>query len=210
MARRALTDVSPHRDWNLFAPARPSSALPAELEALLPNRRHNDDLMAGLQSPLGEASVEDGAIAAVFAADPFINVREMTSALARVGIARVANFPSVAQYGKAFEQSLSEVGLGVERELAILAQFRRLGLRTYQTLAEHPRTGFDPDGHAGFLIAISFDDMHSAIARDDILRARRQWARSHVAPDQSTLICRAPQRTPPEGQGESIVIWSLD
>ena len=129
------------RGWSLIAPARPAGALPAELEALLPNRRHNGDLMAGLHSSLGEASFADGAIAAIFAADPFINVREMTSALATVGIGRVANFPSVAQYGKVFEQSLSEVGLGVQREQAILKQFRKLGLQTYQTLAETPSSG---------------------------------------------------------------------
>jgi predicted TIM-barrel enzyme len=184
--------------------------LPAELEALLPNRRHNDDLMAGLQSSLGKAHVQDGAIAAVFAADPFINVREMTSALARIGIGSVANFPSVAQYGKAFELSLSEVGLGVQRELAILAQFRKLGLRTYQTLAEHPQASFDPDGHAGFLIAISFDDLHGAIGREDVLRTRKRWARSRVGAEQSTLICRAPEREGTESEGGSIVIWPLD
>jgi len=210
MARWAPEVASPHRVWNLFAPARPSGALPSELEALLPNRRHNDDLMAGLQSSLGKASVEDGAIAAVFAADPFINVHEMTSALTRVGVGRVANFPSVAQYGEAFEQSLSEVGLGVQRELAILARFRELGLQTYQTLAEHPQASFDPDGHAGFLIAISFDDMHVAIGRDEVLRTRRRWARSRVGVEQSTLICRAPKREETEREGGPIVIWPLD
>jgi len=208
MIRRAPKDVS--CGCSLIAPARSPGALPAELEALLPNRRHNDDLMAGLQSSLGEASAVRGAIAAVFAADPFINIREMTSTLAKVGIERVANFPSVAQYGKAFEQSLSEVGLGVKREQAILEQFRKLGLQTYQTLAEHPQAGFNPDGHAGFLIAISFDDMHSAIARDELLRTRRQWARARVGLEQSTLICRAPEHEASGNEGNSIVIWPLD
>jgi len=210
MTRRAAVDVSRRPSWRLIAPAWPSGPLPAELEALLPNRRHNDDLMVGLQSSLGQASVARDAIAAIFAADPFINVREMASTLAKVGIERVANFPSVAQYGRAFEQSLSEVGLGVKREQAILEQFRKLDLQTYQTLAEHPQAGFDPDGHAGFLIAISFDDMHSAIARDELLRARRQWARAHVRAEQSTLLCRAPDRGASENAGNSIVIWPLD
>ncbi len=191
----------------LFVPSRLHGALPLELEALLPNRRHNDDLMAGLQPSIGEAS---GAIAAVFAADPFINVRQMTSVLTRVGIERVANFPSVAQYGKAFEQSLSEVGLGVQRELAILVQFRKLGLQTYQTLAEHPVANFDPDGHAGFLIANSFDDMQSGNARDELLRARQRWARSRVDPKQSTLVSRPPLREAVEGDSGLIVIWPLD
>ena len=210
MTRRAPADVSAHHGWSLIVPARPLGALPAELEALLPNRRHNDDLMAGLPSSLLEASVASGTIAAIFAADPFINVRELTSALAMVGIVCVANFPSVAQYGKVFEQSLSEVGLGVQREQTILKQFRKLGLQTYQTLAEHPQAGFDPDGHAGFLIAISFDDMHSAIARDETLRLRREWARAHVDPQQSTLVCRAPKREAIGNERSPIAIWSLD
>ena len=209
MIRREPAVVSAHSGRRLIAPARPAGRLPAELEALLPNRRHNDDLMAGLHASLREASVASGAIAAIFAADPFINVREMTSALATVGIVCVANFPSVAQYGKVFEQSLSEVGLGVQREQAILKQFRELGLQTYQTLAEHPQAEFDPHGHTGFLIAISFDDMHSAIARDEILRTRREWARAHVDPEQSTLICRAPKREAIENERSSIAIWSL-
>ena len=210
MTPGARPRVQSHRGVCLVAPARPYGALPLELEALLPNRRHNDDLMAGLQPSIGEASGRSSAIAAVFAADPFINVRQMTSVLARVGIERVANFPSVAQYGKAFEQSLSEVGLGVQRELAILAQFRKLGLQTYQTLAEHPVPGFDPDGHAGFLIAISFDDVQSANAREELLRARRRWARSRVDPKQSTLVSRPPVREVVEGDRGLIVIWPLD
>ena len=210
MTRRAPADISARHGWRLIAPARPLGALPPELEALLPNRRHNDDLMAGLHSSLREASGASGAFAAIFAADPFINVRELTSALAMVGIVCVANFPSVAQYGKVFEQSLSEVGLGVQREQTILKQFRKLGLQTYQTLAEHPQAGFDPDGHAGFLIAISFDDMHSAIARDETLRLRREWARAHVDPQQSTLVCRAPKREAIGNERSPIAIWSLD
>ena len=142
MARRVAADVAPHLGFHLLAPARPSGALPLELEALLPNRRHNDDLIAGLQPLLSEAGAQGGAIAAVFAADPFINVREMTSALARVGIERVANFPSVAQYGKAFEQSLSEVGLGVRRELAILAEFRKFGLQDLPNARRTSASGF--------------------------------------------------------------------
>ena len=202
--------VQSDRGGCLFVPSRLNGALPLELEALLPNRRHNEDLMAGLQPSIGETSGRSGAIAAVFAADPFINVRQMTSVLARVGIERVANFPSVAQYGKAFEQSLSEVGLGVHRELAILAQFRKLGLQTYQTLAEDPIAGFDPRGHAGFLIAISFDDMQSGKARDELLRARQRWARSRVDPKQSTLVSRPPLREAVEGGSGLIVIWPLD
>ena len=146
----------------------------------------------------------------MFAADPFINVREMTSALARVGIERVANFPSVAQYGKAFEQSLSEVGLGVQRELAILAEFRKFGFKTYLTLAGHPQADLDAEGHVGFLIAISFDDMQDALARDEILSLRRRWARFARRRRQSTLICRPPKGEAVESDRRSIVIWPLD
>ena len=93
MTIRAAADAAPHLGFHFLAPARPSGALPMELEALLPNRRHNDELMVQLQPSLGEAGAQGNAIAAVFAADPFINVREMASALARVGVERVANFP---------------------------------------------------------------------------------------------------------------------
>ena len=47
MAIRAAADAAPHLGFHLLAPALPSGALPMELEALLPNRRHNDELMAG-------------------------------------------------------------------------------------------------------------------------------------------------------------------
>ncbi len=210
MALGAPPRVQSDRGWCLVVPARLHGALPLELEALLPNRRHNDDLMAGLQPSICAESDRSGAIAAVFAADPFINVRQMTSVLARVGIERVANFPSVTQYGKAFEQSLSEVGLGVQRELAILAQFRKLGLQTYQTLAEHPVAGFDPHGHAGFLITISFDDMECGNASEELLRARQRWALPRVDPKQLTLVSRPPVREAVEGDRGSIVIWPLD
>ena len=72
MARRAAADAAPHLGFHLLAPARRSGALPMELEALLPNRRHNDELMVQLQLTPGEAGAQGSAIAAVFAADPFI------------------------------------------------------------------------------------------------------------------------------------------
>ena len=199
-----FTDVAPR----LIMPATHSGALPMELAALLPTRRHNDDLLAALPS-LGDGTATDGAIAAVFAADPFINVRLVASALHRAGIESVVNFPSVAQYGEVFEQTLAEVGLGLGRELSVLGQFRDLGLRTYQTLAAHPRADFDPVGQDGFVIAMSFDDLHRGAARDDVLNQRRHWALAHASPGQPAFVLAPSARDAAAPSAGSAVIVRL-
>jgi predicted TIM-barrel enzyme len=194
----------------VWAGHRLGGALPPELEALLPNRRYNDDLIAGLEDLRFSPSEREDAIAAVFAADPFLNVRLVSAALARAGIRRVANFPSVSQFGETFERSLAEVRLGVERELSILAQFRELGLLTYETITRDPSGAIDQTGRAGFLIGISFDDLPGISGRQDVARARKALVVSRVDADREVFICRPPVAANAAGDRTQIVIWPLD
>lgn len=207
MARRTGPSNPPRRRWCVWPGHRLSGVLPPELEALLPDRRYNDDLITGLENLRLTPDLHNDAIAAVFAADPFLNVRLMAAALARAGVRRVANFPSVAQYGDSFEKTLADVRLGVERELSILGQFRELGLQTYETIARDPAGGIAREGRAGFLIAISFDDLQSAGAPEDTARARKASVVSHVGADLEIFICRPPAA---RGRLSSIVTWPLD
>jgi hypothetical protein len=48
------------------------------------------------------------------------------------------------------------------------------------------------------------------MALDEILSLRRRWARSRVGAEQSTLICRPPEREAVESDRRSKVIWPLD
>ncbi len=207
MAHRTSNSGEFSGRWGLWAGRKRGSALPLELDALLPNRRYNDDLIAGLETLKLGPQLQAGAIAAVFAADPFLNVRLLAVALSRAGVRRVGNFPSVAQYGDAFEQTLAEVELGVDRELSILRQFRDLGFVTYQTVAGNAAGRPDEEGRTGYLIGLSFDDLRSAAGPAAAVRSRRASVIARVGAGREVLICRPPALG---DERATIMTWPLD
>lgn len=136
----------------------------AELAALLPNSRYNENLFASLSArPSGTASA---VIATVFAADPFLNVDAFVNVLQRSGIQQVANLPSIRQFGRQFCDDANNAGMGPTEELARLAQFEQAGIRVWVTVTAASQLiemrGLEP---AGLIATLAHGE--SPVAQDD-------------------------------------------
>ena len=119
----------------LFTPrVEPVGNLPYELAGLLPNRNHNQDLMT-LIDELPENRSGDRAVVGVFAADPFLNCKQLASHLADKGYHRAANIPPVAGYGAEFLTTLDIVESGRIREQQNLERLVEHGLTVCPAVA---------------------------------------------------------------------------
>jgi hypothetical protein len=108
-------------------PARHCAGLTALLSGLAPNRDHNADLALALKTLPAHAFNRES-VFAVFAADPFINGKRIAAALLSKGCRRIVNWPTTAQYGTAFVETLDSVNLGPKQECATLRQLAGQGL----------------------------------------------------------------------------------
>jgi predicted TIM-barrel enzyme len=111
----------------LVVPSIPQSSLTPLLSGLLPNRGHNDDLAQRLQllPPAGAAAQP---IFSVFAADPFIEGKQIAQRLLEKGYKRIVNWPTTAQYGADFCAQLDSVNVGPKQEYENLLRFANRGL----------------------------------------------------------------------------------
>ncbi len=73
----------------------------------------------------------------ILAADPFLHVQRLAKRLTATSHRHVINLPSVTQYGREALENMDRLGLGPERELAILRQFATLGFHVSFALT-HP------------------------------------------------------------------------
>jgi len=113
-------DCSP-RGSHIVAPSVPDSPLTLLLSGLTPDRDHNGDLLRRLRHlPKAEA---DQPVFATFAADPFLNPKDLARRLLRKGYRRVVNWPTTAQYGADFCRTLDSVDLGLQQEYKNLSLF---------------------------------------------------------------------------------------
>lgn len=102
-------------------------SMPHEVAILLPTNPGPTRLIQHLvdtPATLGDV------ILGLFLASPFLNVKVESARLRRAGFHWIANLPSVVQQDEEFSQHLFDVGLGFDRELECLAQFRSEGHRT--------------------------------------------------------------------------------
>lgn len=109
--------------------------LPYELAGLLPNRDHKKDLMTLIDN-LPENSLGKGAVVGVFAADPFINCKQIAMHLTAKGYNQVSNIPPVAGYGPEFLTTMDNVQSGRVREQRAISQMKELGLTIYPAVAD--------------------------------------------------------------------------
>jgi len=126
-----------HPGVNLIIPAsRHRGSVPLCLWALLPTHNHNRKLIEFLATCPPNSFDGSTIVAGIFTADSFLPFADFVRALGRVGISKVANFPSVAAYGAQVEKTLADVGLGFERERLTLGRFRDHGFETATVLRE--------------------------------------------------------------------------
>ena len=116
-------------------PVEPLGLLPYELAGLMPNRDHKYDLMA-LIDDLPPNRLGDRAVVGVFAADPFLNCKQIAVHLLGKGYSRVSNIPPVAGYGPEFLATMDNVQSGRVREQRTLTQMRQLGLTICPAVAD--------------------------------------------------------------------------
>lgn len=115
-------------DGVLYVPMiEPVGSLPYELAGLLPNREHNRDLMA-LINDLPENRAGRRSLIGVFAADPFLNCKQIAARLLAKGYRQVTNIPPVAGYGAEFLATLDKVSSGGVQEQRNLGQLAAHGL----------------------------------------------------------------------------------
>lgn len=116
-----------------IAPAFAHESMPHEVAILLPTNpgptRLIEQLVAAPPAP-------HDLVLGLFLASPFLNVKVESARLLRAGFRWIANLPSVVQQDEEFSQQLADVGLGFERELECLAQFRSEGFRTMAVVAD--------------------------------------------------------------------------
>lgn len=91
-----------------------------------------------------EAGAAQGAIAALFCADPFLRVRDGVQILRAAGISRVTNFPTIQIIDGAAAHGFESAGLGMRREAEVLGEFVRAGFAV---------TGFATSAESGALLA---------------------------------------------------------
>lgn len=110
---------------SLFAASPPNlkTRLPFEVALLLPIQKVSDPV------PQNAANLSQIA-AALFMANPLLNVATWSRHLLDRGVGWISNFPSVAQHEPLFRDHLSDVGLGPAQERELLSEFRAAGLRT--------------------------------------------------------------------------------
>lgn len=137
MCAQTLVPGSMHPGVTLVVPACPHPAgVPVCLWGVLPTHNHNRELIELLnQCPAG-AFTGDIVVAGIFAADSFLPFADLVRALTRVGVSRVTNFPTVSVLGALVGKTLSDVGLGFERERQTLDRFRAQGFETATVIRE--------------------------------------------------------------------------
>ncbi|MBA4613381.1 hypothetical protein H1W37_17105 [Stappia taiwanensis] len=95
-------------------------------------------LLDALTQPAGHprtTAIKDKA-AGLFMADCFLHVERTAEILRAAGIEWVCNLPTVGQHDRAFQHVLSQVNMGVDRELAVCDAFRTRGFRLLVAVSE--------------------------------------------------------------------------
>jgi len=113
----------------IFTRSNPVSSpqMPPEIALLLPGR--HCDPRGLVLGPIPES-----AALGEFLANPVINVPKLILNLRERGTAWVANLPSLSQHDDEFRQSLSDVALSYDREVANLARIKAAGFKTIATV----------------------------------------------------------------------------
>lgn len=137
IAVEAPGPVEIHPGVNLIVPAgRRRGGVPLCLRGLLPTHNHNRKLIEYLNDCPADTFADHTIVAGIFAADSFLPFADFVRALARAGISRVTNFPTVSAYGPQIGDTLTDVGLGFERERQTLCRFRAHGFKTACAIRE--------------------------------------------------------------------------
>ncbi|GGE82119.1 hypothetical protein GCM10007285_07140 [Stappia taiwanensis] len=121
-----------------FAPGGADLGLPPEVALHLPTAAGNKVLLDALTQPAGHprtTAIKDKA-AGLFMADCFLHVERTAEILRAAGIEWVCNLPTVGQHDRAFQHVLSQVNMGVDRELAVCDAFRTRGFRLLVAVSE--------------------------------------------------------------------------
>jgi len=108
-------------------------SMPHEVTILLPTNRGPGPL---IEAVLAQPALLANTILGLFLASPFLNVKLESARLARAGCGWITNLPSVVQQDEEFSRQLADVGLGFDRELESLAQFRAAGFRVAAVVAD--------------------------------------------------------------------------
>ncbi len=132
--------------------------IPLCLSGLLPTHNHNRKLVKLLSDLRKGFFAPHNIVAGVFAADSFLPFVDLVAALEHAGINKVVNFPTVAAYGTLIGKTLSDVGLGFEREYETLCRLRECGFETAVVLAEISHKHMAPEEDNFALIELARSD----------------------------------------------------
>jgi hypothetical protein len=116
-----------------FAPPFGADDVPNEVALLLPNR---DSLGLTRQALESDPDAVGGLAVGLFLANPFLDPAMETKHLRRLGVAWIANLPSVEQQDTEFTQQLDDVGLDRSLEFARLAAFRKADFGVIAVVAD--------------------------------------------------------------------------
>jgi predicted TIM-barrel enzyme len=97
--------------------------------ASLPIHDANGVLLDAIASPSFRDSPVKPAFVGVCLLDPFRQLGQIFAALKAAGIAGIVNLPTTGTFRGAMARALDDLGTGVNREIAMMAQARDHGLR---------------------------------------------------------------------------------
>jgi predicted TIM-barrel enzyme len=169
--------------------------LPAELAALLPNVAYNPLLLEGLALRSGGAQTAE--VAAIFMADPFLDLDGFARALERAGISRVTNLPSIAQYGNSFTATAEALDIGLETEWRRLAELANAGFDVFccVTSVDAAIQTQNRLKTAGMIVALPAMPSADAAARTEALNEQCGQIRAAVGGD-ATMLALTGERLP--------------
>lgn len=93
------------------------------------------DINASLMAALAHRAMPRHLVAGLFAVDPFLDVRELATALRRAGLSEVANYPTVQLLDGATGDGLAAVGYHARAEFMRLKEFMAAGFEALAYVA---------------------------------------------------------------------------
>jgi predicted TIM-barrel enzyme len=161
--------------------------VPPELAALLPNVAYNTLLLDGLALRSGGAKTTE--MAALFLADPFLDLGGFVRALERAGISLVTNLPSIAQYGSPFVTTAEALDIGLETEWQRLAELADAGFEVFcsVTSIESAATAQARFGPAGMIAVVPALPTNEAQVRTETLNRQCRQIREAIGTEMTLL-----------------------
>jgi len=115
-----------------FNPGFKTDQIPLEVAMLLPTMSSNEAI---LESVSNNYNICQTSCVGLFLTDHFLNFSSTVATLQKAGVKWVCNMPSIGLHDAEFKQYLSEVGMGIAKEVEMLSDLQQKGFNTLCIIA---------------------------------------------------------------------------